>query len=111
MLRTAQTGRNRVSGLYWDWLTSLQSAGGVFMRKVGAFQAKAHFSELLNKVEAGEKITITRHGEPVAMIVPAHGAVQRENVELRLREIRRIRKGVRLGGLSVKALIAAGRKH
>jgi prevent-host-death family protein len=57
------------------------------MRKVGAFQAKAHFSELLDEVEAGEKITITRHSEPVAMIVPARGSAQRENVERRLSEI------------------------
>jgi len=37
---------------------------------MGAFEAKTHFSEVLNRVERGETITITRHGRPVAKIVP-----------------------------------------
>lgn len=81
------------------------------MRKVGAFEAKTRFSELLDQVATGERITITRHGEPVAMIVPASGSVSRRDVARRLDEIRRIRKGIELRGLSVKALIAEGRKH
>jgi prevent-host-death family protein len=40
------------------------------MRKVGAFEAKTHLSELLSAVEAGETVTITRRGKPVAQIVP-----------------------------------------
>lgn len=81
------------------------------MRKVGAFQAKAHFSELLDKVEAGEKITITRHGAPVAVLVPAGRALTREEGEGLIAEVRRLRKGVCLRGLSVKALVAEGRKY
>lgn len=34
--------------------------------------AKAHLSELLNTVESGEEVVITRHGRPVARIVPAN---------------------------------------
>jgi prevent-host-death family protein len=37
---------------------------------VGAFAAKTHLAELLGRVEAGESITITRHGRPVARLVP-----------------------------------------
>jgi prevent-host-death family protein len=37
----------------------------------GSADAKAHFSELLARVEAGETITISRHGRPVARLVPA----------------------------------------
>jgi prevent-host-death family protein len=37
---------------------------------IGAFEAKTHFSDVLNRVEDGETITITRHGRPVAKIVP-----------------------------------------
>jgi prevent-host-death family protein len=33
---------------------------------VGAYEAKTHLSELLEKVEAGEEITITKHGTPIA---------------------------------------------
>jgi prevent-host-death family protein len=37
---------------------------------VGAYEAKTHLSELLEKVEAGEEIVITKHGAPVARLVP-----------------------------------------
>ena len=40
------------------------------MREVGAFEAKTHLSELLAAVEAGEMITITRRGKPVAELRP-----------------------------------------
>jgi prevent-host-death family protein len=40
-------------------------------REVGAFEAKTHLSQLLDAVEEGETITITRHGKPVAALVPA----------------------------------------
>jgi antitoxin (DNA-binding transcriptional repressor) of toxin-antitoxin stability system len=38
------------------------------MLEYGAFEAKTHFSELLDKVERGEQITITRRGKPVAIL-------------------------------------------
>ncbi|MCF8527641.1 MAG: type II toxin-antitoxin system Phd/YefM family antitoxin [Candidatus Nanopelagicales bacterium] len=38
---------------------------------VGAFEAKTHLSSLLDRVEMGEEITITKHGRPVARLVPA----------------------------------------
>ena len=37
---------------------------------VGTFEAKTRFSALLDAVERGEEVTITRHGEPVARLVP-----------------------------------------
>jgi prevent-host-death family protein len=40
------------------------------MDTVGAFEAKTHLSALLERVEKGESITITRHGTPVARLVP-----------------------------------------
>ena len=39
------------------------------MITVGAFEAKTKLSELLDRVERGEEITITRHGKPVARLV------------------------------------------
>ncbi len=39
---------------------------------VGAYEAKTKLSELLDRVENGERITITRHGKPIAEIVPKH---------------------------------------
>ena len=41
------------------------------MREVGSFEAKTHLAELLAAAEAGETITITRRGKPVARLVPA----------------------------------------
>lgn len=40
------------------------------MRTVSLAEAKAHLSELLNTVEAGEEIIITRHGRAVARVSP-----------------------------------------
>ena len=50
-------------------------------------QAKAHLSELLNTVEAGEEVVITRHGRPVAKVIPV--AVHKQPLPLqRLSELR-----------------------
>jgi prevent-host-death family protein len=40
------------------------------MREIGAFEAKNKLSMLLDWVEAGEEVLITRHGRPVARLVP-----------------------------------------
>ena len=77
---------------------------------VGAYEAKTHLSELLEKVEAGEEIVITKHGAPVAKLVPVE---KKASVEERAAAIRRIQKlGTRLSltGLKVKDLIAEGRR-
>ena len=39
------------------------------MDEVGAFEAKTHLPKLLDRVERGESVTITRHGRPVAQLV------------------------------------------
>jgi len=41
--------------------------------EVGAYEAKTRLAEFLDRVEAGGRITITRHGRPVAQLVPAPG--------------------------------------
>lgn len=43
---------------------------GFAMSTIGAYEAKTKFSELLERVENGERVTITRHGKPVAEMVP-----------------------------------------
>ncbi len=40
------------------------------VREVGTYEAKTHFSKLLEDVQAGTKIIVTRHGKPVAEISP-----------------------------------------
>ena len=40
------------------------------VREVGTYEAKTHFSKLLEEVQSGTKIIVTRHGKPVAEISP-----------------------------------------
>ncbi len=46
------------------------------MEAINVYQAKTHLSRLIDRAEAGEEILITRHGRPVARLVPAHGRSQ-----------------------------------
>lgn len=47
------------------------------MEKVGAYEAKTHLPKLLDRVVQGESLTITRHGKPVARLVPVAGDRER----------------------------------
>ena len=80
------------------------------MREVGAFEAKNTLSALLDQVEHGEEIVITRRGKEVARLVPPRGAIHREAAREAARTIREMRKGVTLGGLGIKDLINEGRR-
>jgi prevent-host-death family protein len=81
------------------------------MATVKAFEAKRHFSNLLNRVARGEKITITRFGIPVALLVP----VEKKESKLTHREIvegmRALRKRVKPGKTSVRDMVKEGRRH
>lgn len=46
------------------------------MRTVSVAEAKSHLSELLNQIEAGEEVMITRHGKAVARVVAVQTARQ-----------------------------------
>ena len=80
------------------------------MRTVGAFDAKNTFGSLLDMVERGEEITITRHGKPVARLVAPVEKFDRTEALKAVEEIRKMSKGVTLGGLSIKDMIDEGRK-
>jgi prevent-host-death family protein len=79
------------------------------MREVGTFEAKNKLSELLDLVERGEEVTITRHGKEVARLVPPRKAVNREAARVAAQGIREMSRGVTLGGLKIKDLINEGR--
>jgi len=79
------------------------------MRKVGSYEAKTHLPELLEKVANGERITITRHGHPVAMLVPVDKESARDRREL-IQAMIEFRKGRKLEGLTIQDLIAEGRR-
>lgn len=81
------------------------------MPSVGAYEAKTHLPELLKRVENGERITITRHGHPVAELVPP-GAAPGRDVSAVIEDIKRFRKGHTLGpDLTIRQLIDEGRKY
>lgn len=71
------------------------------MNAVNLAVAKAQLSELINKVESGEEVVITRHGRPVARVVPATPVKQAMPLK-RLAELRK-QLPARKGG-SAKAL-------
>jgi prevent-host-death family protein len=77
---------------------------------VGSFEAKTHLSELLDRVEAGEEVTITRHGSPVAQLVPVKGKSSREERRTAINSIRSLAEKNTLGGIKIKDLVAEGRR-
>jgi prevent-host-death family protein len=78
------------------------------MEAVGAYEAKTHLPKLLDDVAAGKSVVITKHGVPVARLVPARqqAAAPQEIIDA----LRSARRGVRLGGLSLQDLISEGRR-
>ena len=77
---------------------------------VGAYEAKAHLSELLEKVEAGGEIIITKCGAPVAKLVPVRKEASAEQRAAAIKRIQKLSAGLSLGGLKIKDLINEGRR-
>ena len=80
------------------------------MKKVGAFEAKNKLGELLDMVENGEEVLITRHGKEVARLVPPKARFSQSEAREAAQRIREMSRGVTLGGLHVKDLIEEGRR-
>ncbi len=80
------------------------------MKTVGSYEAKTHLPRLLDEVAKGEEITITKHGVPVAVLVPPPEARRRSVGEV-IEEIKEFRKGKTLGGLKIKDLVEEGRRY
>lgn len=76
---------------------------------IGSYEAKAHFSELIDRVEHGAEITITRHGTPVAKLIPIKKSATPEERAAAIREWREVAKGLTLGDLKIRDLISEGR--
>jgi len=79
------------------------------MITVGAFEAKTHLSNLLEQVMGGEEILITKHGKPVARLIP-EAVANRMKVDEAIVRLKALRKGVTLGDISWKELRDEGRK-
>ncbi len=76
------------------------------MEEVGAYEAKTHLSKLLDEVEAGASITITRNGRAVARLTPVADAKAAAERILALRS--EVPKG--RSKLSMRSLIEEGRR-
>ena len=79
------------------------------MDEIGAFEAKNKLSALLERVERGEEILITRRGKPVAKLVPAVPRPDRVAAHEAARRILERSRSVMLGELKIEDLIAQGR--
>jgi prevent-host-death family protein len=79
------------------------------MQRVGAFEAKTHLSKLLERVARGERITIEKHGVPVAVLEPPKSA-RKKPAKQAIAELKQFRAGRSLGGLSVREMIEEGRR-
>lgn len=80
------------------------------METVGAFEAKTHLSDLLERVEQGEAFTITRHGKPVAKLVPAASARSEADAREAVERLLEFGRGRSLKGLTIRELIDEGRR-
>jgi len=79
-------------------------------RIVAAYDAKTHFSELLERVAGGEEITITRHGAPVARLSPVRRKSTPEKRRAAIESMRSLASRLRLGGVRIRDLIDEGRR-
>lgn len=79
------------------------------MKRVGVYDAKTQLPRLLDEVERGASITITRHGKPVARLVPVE-APRRGTAEA-IEALIEFGKRQELAGLSIRELIDSGRRY
>jgi prevent-host-death family protein len=79
------------------------------VRTVGAYEAKTRLSELLDEVSRGERITITKHGRPVAVLIPAEIKTDESRLAA-LRELGGFGRGRSLGDVTIRDLIEEGRR-
>jgi prevent-host-death family protein len=76
---------------------------------VGAYEPKTHLPQLLDRVSKGERITITKHGVPVAVLMPA-SPVAESDVHAAVAEMKKFRKGRSPKGLSIREMVEEGRR-
>jgi prevent-host-death family protein len=79
------------------------------MDTIGAFEAKTHLSSLLDRVAKGERFTITKHGMPVAELVPVAADDQARRLDA-IERLKTFAKG-RVLGMDWRELRDAGRRY
>jgi prevent-host-death family protein len=83
------------------------------MATVGAFEAKTHLSQLLDRVERGEEIVITRHGKAVAVLRAADASRDEAAASEQVRQLQELRRkwNARMQGIPLKELTHGGHKY
>ena len=77
--------------------------------KIGIYEAKSRLSELLEKVRSGKDVVITRHGEPVAKLVPMNPPTRPDRARA-VREVRALSKRLNIKTrVPLRKLIDEGR--
>jgi prevent-host-death family protein len=81
------------------------------MDTIGAFEAKTRLAGLLDRVAKSERIAITRHGVPAALLVPVGRAEQKLSHKDIVEGMRDLRKRVKPGKMSVRDMVNDGRRY
>ncbi len=79
------------------------------MKKVGVFEAKTHFSALIEEAGNGETIMVTKNGRAVAQIGPVVARGAKTKAEEAMKRI--LASKATLGRLTIRQLIEEGRRH
>ncbi|HOF87379.1 MAG TPA: type II toxin-antitoxin system prevent-host-death family antitoxin [Armatimonadota bacterium] len=79
------------------------------MKTVGAYEAKTHLPRLLDEVEQGEHIIITRHGVAVAELKPVHTASASERQEA-IEQLKAFRSTKPADVTAIREMIEEGRR-
>jgi prevent-host-death family protein len=77
------------------------------MNEIGAYDAKTHLPQLLERVRRGERFVITKHGLPVAELTPYAGH-DREGARRVVAEMRSLRKALARRGVHLKDILKRG---
>jgi len=79
------------------------------VKRVGVYEAKTQLPRLLQQVARGQRVTITRHGVAVAVLVRAERRRRRAVTDV-IADLKTFGRGRRLGRLSLRAMIHEGRR-
>ncbi len=79
------------------------------MRTVGSYELKTHLAEVLDAVEHGQTVIVTRHGKPIARLTP-NGEENRQRVKQATRSLRQFPRTRLPKGITVRSLIEEGRR-
>jgi prevent-host-death family protein len=77
------------------------------MTTIGIYEARIRWSEIISRVERGERFTITRHGVPIADLVPS-GDASRAALREVFERMRAARAGRAVEGVELRDLIREG---